>query len=99
MKTREEYITQIKTKLDELNAQLESLEREIDGKKLEANTEWNSHVEDLKSKRQQLDRKLQELKAASEDSWQSIKDGADSILKEAKNTYDKVEQRLSAAVS
>ena len=99
MKTREEYIAHIKSKLDELNAQLNMLENKADDKKQDAAKEWQSHVDELKDKSKQLQRTAKEIQAASEDSWKSIKDGADLVLDDFKNTYKRVEQRLSASVS
>ena len=94
MKTREEYITHIKNKLDELNAQLDTLERKADEKKQSASDEWQAHLDELNDKRKQLDRTAKEIRAASDDSWKSIKYGADAVLGEVKKTYEKVEQRF-----
>lgn len=99
MKTREEYIDRIKTKLDELNAHIESMEHKAYSKKAKAEAEWHSYVNELKGKRQDLERTAKELRNASEDGWKSAKQGADKVLEDASKTFKKIEERLAAAVS
>ena len=96
MKTREAYIEKAKDMLDELNHDIGGLEKAIAEKRDGAVESYRSKLDSLKEKRGLGRKRLAELKDATEDNWDHVKDGTEEVLKDLRNTCDKVMERFAA---
>ncbi len=86
MSTREEYVAQLKTKLDEWSAEIDKLEAMARQRKAQAEKDYQAHIAELKSKRDAAAEKLQEIQGASGDAWESLKAGTQCIWDDLKKT-------------
>ncbi|MEE4296329.1 MAG: hypothetical protein V2J20_06905 [Wenzhouxiangella sp.] len=86
--SRNEFIEKMKNGLDDLDQQIESLKER--GKKLEgeARKEYENRLNDLRDKRRETKRKLDDVRAASEERWQQIKDEAEHAWKALGNSFN-----------
>ena len=86
MATRDEYVAQMKVKLDEWNAQIDELEAKARQARAQAAHKHQERIAELKRKRDQAQGKLKEIQAASEGAWEGLKLGAEQIWDDFKST-------------
>lgn len=90
--TREEYIRTLRDKLELWKAQLDKLEVQAALAKAEAKVEYHEQITDLRHKREEAKRKLDELQHAGEHAWKDMKAGLELA-------WDAVEAAFSSARS
>ncbi|HAY29269.1 MAG TPA: hypothetical protein PK440_05585 [Candidatus Accumulibacter phosphatis] len=72
MSKRDDYIEKMKLQLDEVNAKITSLEAKGQRAKADAADKYEEEMEKLRQQSQLALTKLDELKAAGEDSWDAM---------------------------
>ena len=72
MSTRDEYTKKLKLQLDGLNAQMDDLETKAKEAKADAREKYNAEMTKLRHQSTLAIAKYEELKAASEDSWDKM---------------------------
>ncbi|MFQ3790294.1 hypothetical protein [Halomonas sp. A29] len=77
MSRRDEFIEQMKTQLDEWNAEIEALAARARKASAEAQTRYHDDLERLRRRRDETRRRLEELQYASEAAWDSLQQGLD----------------------
>ncbi|GGD78675.1 coiled coil domain-containing protein [Lacimicrobium alkaliphilum] len=78
MSEKEAYQKKLQAQLDEWNSEIDKLRAKADQAEADAQLEYYQQIETLREKQQESSRKLEELKAASDDAWQDMKAGIDS---------------------
>ena len=73
MSTRERFIEGIKQRLDELNTEIEQLEKRADEVRAESRKKLDAQREEIQQRRDELDKKLKEVRAASEAQLDKLK--------------------------
>ncbi len=76
--TREEYIQKLTSKLDEWEHDLALLETKTEKAEGDLKQEYSKQVEAIKERRQETMHKLDELRSASGDAWEDLKEGMES---------------------
>lgn len=89
MTTRNEYVEQLKSKLDEWNHDIAKWEEKARGMKNDMTINYEMTMDDLRKKRDEANAKLKELQASSGDAWQDLKAGADSAWSALREAFDK----------
>ena len=77
MTTKDEFVRKMHTKLDQWNAEIDSLKAKADTAEADARAEYNKQLEILRSKRDDARSKLHELEAAGESAWEDLKAGVE----------------------
>ena len=72
MSKKDAYIAKMKLQLDELNASMDELGNKAHEAKLNAKEKYDEEMAKLREQSKLAVAKLDELKAASEDSWESM---------------------------
>ena len=78
MSEKELYQQKKQAQLDEWKAQVDKLKAKASGADAEAELELNKQIEALESKIESGKTKLAEIADASEEAWESFKDGVES---------------------
>lgn len=86
--TRKGFIESLKSKLDDLDDRIDTLEQKGKEFQGEARKEYDKRLLDLKEKRLHVDRKLDELRAAGEEKWQGLKIEAEHTWKALGNSFN-----------
>jgi uncharacterized protein YukE len=86
--TRKGFIDNLKSKLDDLDDRIDALEQKGRAFQGEARKEYDKRLLDLQDKRRQVDRKLDEIRAAGEGKWQALKDEAEHTWKALGNSFN-----------
>lgn len=87
---RHEYLQKLKSKLDEWDREIDTLEHRLGDMKGEAEQRARLALDDLKLTRQQLTQRVDELLDTTDDAWQRIRLSVESA-------WDNVKSGLSAA--
>ncbi|MDT8439137.1 MAG: hypothetical protein RQ729_09035 [Wenzhouxiangellaceae bacterium] len=85
---RNEFISALKDRLDQLDHEIEDLKSEAAKFEAGARKEYENRLHDLREKRRELDRKLDELRAAGDEKWQQFKDEAEHAWKALGNSFN-----------
>ena len=78
MTDKEAYLQKMQAKLDEWDANIDALKAKASKANADAQIELNTQIDDLKSERNEMKQKYEELKDAGEDAWKDIRDGAEA---------------------
>lgn len=89
MTDKELYQQKKQAQLDEWKAEVDKLKAKASGASADAQLELNKEIEVLEGKIEEGKTKLSEIADASEDAWESIKDGVDSVFSEVAAKFKK----------
>lgn len=79
MQSRDTYIAHMKKQLDELNTKMGTLESKTEQARLEAKDKYKEEMAKLRHQSQLALDKLNELKTASEDSWDTMSNEMEKV--------------------
>jgi DNA anti-recombination protein RmuC len=85
---RDEYAREMQKRLDEFDAKCKDLEARIAKSEGQAKKDLEKKYEQAKPKRDAAAKKLEELKEASHDRWEKIKDGVESSFEDLKKHFE-----------
>ncbi len=94
MKSREEYIDKLAAQLKEWSAKVDELESKARAAKADMKTEYENQIGQLKAKRDAATKKLQELKGASGEAWDTLKAGAETAWADLKKAVTAAKERF-----
>jgi len=77
MTTKDEFVRKMHAKLDQWNAEIDTLKAKADSAEAEARAEYHKQLETLRSKRDDARHKLNELESSGENAWEDLKAGVE----------------------
>jgi predicted nucleic acid-binding Zn-ribbon protein len=78
---RDEFIDKMKTQLDDINEQISEFEEKAEESGDKARADFDANIDKLRQQGKQMQAKLDELRAASEDHW-------DRMIEETRKVRD-----------
>ena len=87
MSKREEFITKMSGRLKEWNADLDKLEAKVLTVKSELQGKYRQQIADLRKKREDAEKKLEEIKATGEGAWDNLKGESEKAWTALKDAY------------
>lgn len=75
MSTRAEYIRKMQAKLDEWDAEIDTLTAKAAEVTADIKIEYNEQIESLKAKQAAARQKIEELQQAGESAWEDLRSG------------------------
>lgn len=94
MSKRDLYIEKMKAQLDELNAKMSELEAKAQEAKSDARDKYNEEMRKLTKQSKQAIAKLDELKAAGEDTWEAMVSEMEKIRDAFKHSFNYFKSQL-----
>jgi len=88
MKKRDAYVAKMKLELDDMNAQLDKLADKSKKAKQDMQAKYKQEMADLRAQSGKASAKLDELKAAGDDAWQSMAAEMEKIGDAFKHSYN-----------
>ena len=85
---RNEFISKLKDRLDQLDEEIESLKQKSGQLEAQAKKEYENRLHDLRGKRREAKRSVDDLQSASEEKWQQIKDETEHAWKALNNSFN-----------
>jgi uncharacterized coiled-coil DUF342 family protein len=77
MKNKEAYIQKLHAKIDEWNADIDKLKAKADQVEADSKIEYQKQMQALKSKRDEIEKKVSEISRSGENAWEDLKTGVD----------------------
>ncbi len=94
MGDKEVYQQKMKAQLDQWKAQIDLLKAKASGASADAQLEMNKQIKSLESKVDDGKAKLSALTEASEEAWQSMKEGVESALSSLKYAFSEAADKF-----
>ena len=94
MSKRDAYIEKMKDQLDELNAKMSKLEAKAQEAKDEARTKYNEEMKKLSKQSKLAIAKLEEIKSAGEDTWESMVTEMEKVRDAFKHSFNYFKSQL-----
>jgi TolA-binding protein len=85
---RDEYAREMAKRLDDFDAKCKELEGRITKAEGQTKKDLEKKLEEAKAKRGAASKKLDELRDASADRWEKVKEGAGKALDDLKKTFE-----------
>lgn len=95
MSMKEAYEKKLQSKLDEWSADIDKLKAKADSAEADAQLEYYRQIEELRTMQETASKKLDELKAASDDAWEDLKAGIDSAWDSLSSSIKSATSRFS----
>ncbi|MCF7885797.1 MAG: coiled coil domain-containing protein [Candidatus Marinimicrobia bacterium] len=94
MSDREKYIDKMAKKLKEWDAEIRKLETRVEKAQTDAEAEFYERIEELKSKRAEVEEHLEKLQDASNEAWQEIRNGFEQSWKTLNKSFKKARNKF-----
>jgi predicted nucleic acid-binding Zn-ribbon protein len=94
MSTRDDYIAKMKTQLDAWNAEIDALEDKASDVRADVKVKYDEQLAALRVKRQEGEKKLDEMQEASETAWEQIKTESENVWAAFKDSVEAFQQHF-----
>ncbi len=94
-----EFVAKMQAELDELNRNLDTLEKRIEKGSDTAKAEAQVKLKDLREKSKLLAKQLDDAKGANESTWDSIKAGSQKAFGDLKDGFNQARQWVSDKIA
>jgi uncharacterized coiled-coil DUF342 family protein len=82
--SREHYLAQIESSLNEWGEEIEKIRAKADKLGTEARGKYREQIEDLRARQETARKKLEDLKRTGGEAWEDLRSGAEAALDELK---------------
>lgn len=94
MSKKNEYVAKMKKQLDDWNTDIDTLQVKANLAKADLKVKYGEQISELRKKRQEGERKLNDIKAAAEDSWEHLKGETERTLGALKAAVKEFKSRM-----
>ena len=94
MRTREEYIQNLKDKLDELNSKIDQLQLQGKLAEMESRQDYEQHIQRFTAKRDEILNRLQEMRHSSDEAWEDLRKGIDQAWSHLREAFDQAKSHF-----
>lgn len=94
MSKRDQYVAQMKQQLDDLNEQIEELEKKSRKAEADVRVKYDEQVAELRKLSRAAQKKLEEIRKASDDKWEALVDEGDKVLKAFMHSFNYLKSQL-----
>jgi len=94
MEEKSSYQQKVEAQLEEWKADLEVLKAKAKDVTVDLQAEYNEKIKELEPKIAEGKAKLAELVDTADDAWDDVKEGAESIWKQMKETFNNVKEKF-----
>ena len=94
MSTRDNYLKEVKQKLDQWNKDIDKMEDKIKEAGSDVKDDYNKKLTALKKKRDEAQEKFKEMQDTTESVWDDVKDGFENTWKAISNTFISAKDKL-----
>jgi len=88
LKERQAFREKMEAQLREWTAKIDQLKAKTDQSKADAKIEYHQRINELREKRKIMQGRLDDLKGASDDAWESLKTGVRKAGDDLKNAVE-----------
>ncbi|WP_237067451.1 hypothetical protein [Microbulbifer guangxiensis] len=92
---RSAYEQKARAKLKEWNAEIDKLSAKAEQAGADMRIKYRDEIDKLQSKRDSMNKKLEQLHGKSGDAWDELKDGLEDAWSDMKRSIERARDRLS----
>lgn len=96
---RMEFADKMKAKLADINRELDTLATKLENSSDDVKTEGKAKLQALRDKVAGLDKQLDGIKDATENTWDKVKDGFNKSYDEVKDSFNQAREWLSEKIA
>jgi TolA-binding protein len=90
MDTMKSYVGKMESQIKQWGIKIDELAAKADAAGAEAKSDYHKRIRDMKTKHQAAQAKLDEVKAAGSEKWETIKGGIESAWNELEASFKKL---------
>ena len=94
MSERDAYIEKAKAQLDQWNAEIDKLEAKARETSADGEIAYHETLQDLRTKRDTLEEKLQQTRESGDAAWSDVKAGVDAAWNSLSDAIQKAQSRF-----
>jgi chromosome segregation ATPase len=94
MGLKESYQEKLEAQIKEWSAKLTELKAKADKAGAEAKVQMNQQIDQLRARTETAQQKLNEIKAASADTWEHLKASSEKAVEEMKKTWGSLKSKF-----
>jgi hypothetical protein len=94
MGLKEAYQEKIEAQIKEWTAKLQEYKAKADKASADVKVQMYQQLDHLRTQKEAAQQKLNEIKAASGDSWEALKAGSEKVLEEMKKTWESMKSKF-----
>jgi hypothetical protein len=87
--SRDAYLRKMQTKLKEWSSEIDKLKAKADASEAKIRTEYSRQIEELRVRREDIGKRMEEMRDAGEESWQELRTGTEKAWNELKTALEK----------
>ena len=95
MTSRDRYLEQFKAKLDEWNAEIDTLEKNARKAQANAKSRYDKQITELREMRDDAQKRFAEMQAASTEAWDAMAKGAEKAWKSWSDAFEEARSKFS----
>lgn len=95
MMNRERTVEELKTRLDQWNADIDTLEKKAEGFKADRREELQTAIRDLRRKRAEAREQFEKIKGASDDAFDDLKSGIERGWDQISDSIEQAKRRYN----
>lgn len=95
MMNREQTVEKLKTRLDQWNADIDTLEKKAEGFKADRREELQTAIRDLRRKRAEAREQFEKMKGASDDAFDDLKSGIEKGWDQISDSIEQAKRRYN----
>lgn len=88
MLTKDEYVAEMKKRIDNWSAEIDAMQARGHEIKEDVRAKYEEQLVALRAKREQGEKKLEEMHAAAENNWEHLKMDCDRVWDAFKDSFD-----------
>jgi DNA anti-recombination protein RmuC len=92
--SKKAYTEKLEAKLREWSNEFDRLKEKVGGSETKIREECHKIIEELRIKREDIKKRIREMKEASGETWEELKYGTDETWKEMKAAIDKIMSKI-----
>jgi hypothetical protein len=94
MSNKKVYQEKVEAQLEQLQADIKKLKAQAKETKADAKIEYQQQVSDLIAKQKAAEQKLQQLRQATTESWEELKNGTDKAVNALQQSFSRIKQTM-----
>jgi phage shock protein A len=100
METKKEiYQQKAQARIDQMEAKINELRARFNEAKADAKMKVSNQFEDLTSRQETVENKIDQMKDAGEDAWKDMRSGLDTAMDELESSFNEAANQFEKAIS
>ena len=87
---KKSYLNKLSSQIKQWETEIDKLKAKANKTKTDVNIEYNNKIDEIRHKKEDLEKKIKLLQKSGDEAWDEIKDGLGKSWKDFKTSFDNV---------